>query len=51
MISLQASKSHSSKTPKNEHISPTTPYAHESDTHVHIATISPVTPELQQTSN
>ena len=51
MISLQASKSHSSKTPKNEHISPTTPYAHESDTHVHIATISPVTPELQPTSN
>ena len=51
MISLQASKSHSSKTPKSEHISPATPYAHESDTHVHTATIPPVTPELQPTSN
>ena len=51
MISLQASKSHSSKTPKSEHISPATPYAHESDTHVYTATISFVTPELQLTSN
>ena len=30
MVTLQASKSHSSKTPKSEHISPTTSYAHES---------------------
>ena len=30
MISLHASKSHSSKTPKSEHISPATSYAHES---------------------
>ena len=51
MITLQASKSHSSKTPKSEHISPATPYAHGSDTHVHTMTISPVTPELQPTSN
>ena len=51
MISLQASKSHSSKTPKSEHISPATPYAHKSDTHVYTATISFVTPELQLTSN
>ena len=51
MITLQASKSHSSKTPKSEHISPATPYAHGSDTHVHTMTISPVTPELQSTSN
>ena len=51
MITLQASKSHSSKTPNSEHISPATPYAYGSDTHVHIVTISPVTPELQQTSN
>ena len=51
MITLQASKSHSSKTPKSEHISPATPYAHGSDTHVHTATISPVTPKLQPTSN
>ena len=46
MATLQASKGHSSKTPKSEHISPATPYAHESDTHVHTATILPVTPEL-----
>ena len=43
MITLQASKSHSSKTPKSEHISPATSYAHESDTHMHTMTISPVT--------
>ena len=51
MISLQTSKSDSSKTPKSEHISPATPYAHKSYTYVHTATISPVTPELQPTSN
>ena len=51
MITLQASKSHSSKTPKSEHISPATPYAHGLDTHVHTATISSVTPKLQSTSN
>ena len=46
MISLQVSKSHSSKIPKSEHISPATSYAHESDTHVHTATIPRITPEL-----
>ena len=46
MISLQASKSHSSKTPKSEHISPATPYAHESNTHMHTATIPHITLEL-----
>ena len=51
MITLQASKSHSSKAPKSEHISLATPYAHGSDRHVHTTTISPVTPELQPTSN
>ena len=51
MITLQASKSHSFKTPKSEHISPATSYAHRLDTHVHTATISPVTLELQPTSN
>ena len=51
MITLQASKSHSFKTPKSEHISPATPYAHGSVTHVHTATISAITLELQLTSN
>ena len=51
MITLQASKSHSSKTLKSEHISPATPHAHGSDTHVHTVAISPVIPELQPTSN
>ena len=51
MISLQASKSHSSKTPKSEHISPATPYARELDTHVHTTTIPRITPKLQPTSN
>ena len=51
MISLQASKSHSSQKPKSEHMSPATTSAHGSDTLVHTTTISPVTPELQLTSN
>ena len=51
MITLQVSKSHSSKTLKSEHISLATPYAYESDTNVHTTTISPVTPELQPTSD
>ena len=51
MITLQASKSHSFKTPKSEHISPTTTSAHGSNAPVHTVTISPVTPELQLTSN
>ena len=51
MISLQASKSHSSQKPKNEHMSPATTSAHWLDTPVHTATISPVSPELQLSSN
>ena len=51
MITLQASKSHSSQKPKSEHMSLATTSTHGSDTPVHTATISPVTPELQPTSN
>ena len=51
MVTLQASKSHPSQKPKSEHMSPTTTSAHGSDTPVHTATISPITPELQPTSN
>ena len=51
MVSLQANKSHSSKTPKSEHITTATTSAHGSDTLMHIVTISPITPELQLTSN
>ena len=50
MFTLQASKSHSSKTPKSAHISLATPSTPESETHVHTTTTSHVTPELQQTS-
>ena len=50
MFTLQASKSHSSKTPKSTHISLATPLAPESETYVHTTTTSHVTPELQQTS-
>ena len=51
MVTLQASKSHSSKTPKSEHITPATTSTHGSDTLVRTPTISPITPELQSTSN
>ena len=51
MVTLQASKSHCSKTPKSEHISPAITFAHGLDTPVHTATTSPITPELQLTSN
>ena len=51
MVTLQASKSHSSQKPKSEHTSPATTSAHGSDTPVHTATISPITLELQPTSN
>ena len=51
MVTLQASKSHSSKTPKSEQITPATTSAHGLDTPVHTATISLITPELQPTSN
>ena len=51
LVTLHTSKSHSSKTPKSEHISPATTSAHGLDTPVHTATISPIIPELQLTSN
>ena len=50
MFTLQANKSHSSKTPKSAHISFATPPAPKSETHVHTTTTLHVTPELQQTS-
>ena len=50
MFTLQASKSHSSKTPKSAHISPVTPSAPKSETHVHTTPTSHVIPEFQQTS-
>ena len=50
IFTLQASKSHSSKTPKSAHISPVTPFAPESETHVHTTPTSHVIPEVQQTS-
>ena len=43
MITIQASKSHSSQKPKSEHMSPATTSAHRSDTPVHTTTISPIT--------
>ena len=51
MVTLQASKSHSSQKPKSEHTSPATTSTHGSDTLVHTTTISPITPALQPTSN
>lgn len=53
MISLQASKSHSSKAPKSESFLLATSSGHGSATHtipVHTETASPHTPELQTTS-
>ena len=50
MISLQASKSHSSKAPKSESFPHATPSGHGSATPVHIETASPITPELLTTS-
>ena len=48
MFTLQASKSHSFKTPKSAHISPVTPSAPESKTHGHTTPTSRVIPEVQQ---
>jgi len=47
MFTLQASKSHSSKTPKSAHISPATLSAPESEKHVHTTPTSHVIPEVQ----
>ena len=50
MFTLQASKSHSSKTPKSAHISPVTPSASESETPIHTTPTSRVILEVPQTS-
>ena len=50
MITLHASKSHSSKTPKSESFSHATPSGHDSATLVHTTTISPIPSEKQTTS-
>ena len=49
MISIQASKSHSSKAPKCESFPHATPSDHGLATLVHTETTSPITPELQTT--
>ena len=50
MISLQASKSSSSKAPKSEPFLHATSSGHGSTTPVHTKTASPITPMLQTTS-
>ena len=50
MISLQASKSHSSKALKSEPFLHTTSSGHGSVTPMHTETTSPITPELQTIS-
>ena len=50
MITLQASKSHSSKAPKSEPFTHATPSAHASATPMRTDTIPPFTHELQTTS-
>ena len=50
MISLQESKSHSSKAPKSESFPHATPSDHGSATPVHTKIDSPITLELQTTS-
>ena len=50
MISLQASKSHSSKALKSEVFPHATPSGHGSTTPKHTETASPIPPELQTTS-
>ena len=50
MISLQASKSHSSKAPKSESFPHATSSGHGSATPVQTETTSPITLELQTTS-
>ena len=45
-ITLQASKSHSSKAPKSEPFTHATQFGHDSATPIHTDTVSPFTPEL-----
>ena len=49
MITLHASKSHSSKTPKSELVSHATPSGHDLATPVHTTTVSPIPSEKQTT--
>lgn len=49
MITLHASKSHSTKTPKSEPFSHATPSGHDSTTPVHTTTVSPI-PSKKQTT-
>ena len=49
MITLQASKSHSSKAPKSEPFTHATPSGHVSATPMHIETVSPIPFEMQTT--
>ena len=50
MITLQASKSHSSKAPKSEPLTHATTSGHDLATPMHTDTVSPFTPKLQTTS-
>ena len=50
MISLQASKCHSSKAPKSEFFPYATSSSHGSATPMHTESASPIPPELQMTS-
>ena len=50
MYSFQASRSHSSKTPKCAHISPVTPSAPDSETPAHTTSTSHAIPEVPQAS-
>ena len=50
MFTLQASRSHSSRTPKSAHISPVTPSAPKSETPVHTTPTSRVILEVPQAS-
>ena len=50
MYTLQASRSHSSKTPKSAHISLVTPSAPESETPAHTTPTSHAIPEVPQAS-
>ena len=49
IITLHASKSHTSKTPKSEPVSYATPSGHDSATPVHTTTVSPIPSEKQTT--
>ena len=50
MFTLQASRSHSSKTPRSAHISPVTPSATVLETPAHTTSTSRAVPEASQAS-